>query len=177
VRLLKGTEADILADGALDWPDAVLDRLDVVIASVHQRHKLDEAQMTRRLERALSHPVFKIWGHPLGRLLLRREPIACRDEILDAMAGAPAAIEINGDPHRLDLEPRWARRARERGLRFVLSTDAHSTAGLRAIDYAVAMARRAGLTRRDVLNTLPADAFVRAVRPARRAQAAGPPPR
>jgi DNA polymerase (family 10) len=168
IRILKGTEADFLADGALDWPDAILEQLDVVIASVHQRHKLDEDEMTRRLVRAMRAPIFKIWGHALGRLLGRREPFACRiEEVLDAIAAAPAAIEINGDPHRLDLEPRWARRASDRGIRFVLSSDAHSVRGLGAVEYAVGMARRARLRADEVLNTMSVDAFARAVKPKR----------
>jgi DNA polymerase (family 10) len=168
IRILKGTEADILADGALDWPDAVLEQLDVVIASVHQRHKLDEDEMTRRLVRAMRAPIFKIWGHALGRLLGSREPFACRiEEVLDAIAAAPAAIEINGDPHRLDLEPRWARRASDRGIRFVLSSDAHSVGALKAVEYAVGMARRARLRADEVLNTMTADGFMRAVKPKR----------
>jgi DNA polymerase (family 10) len=175
VRLLKGSESDILADGGLDWPDAVLEKLDVVIASIHQRHRQNEAQMTSRLLRAMRLPVFKIWGHPLGRLLLRRDPIACRlEEVLDAIAGSPAAIELNGDPYRLDLAPDLARRARARGIRFVVSSDAHSTRGLRAFRYGVQMARRARLTPNDVLNCLPADAFAAAVRPAGEGRAAPP---
>ena len=87
--------------------------------------------MTARLVRAMRHPCFKIWGHALGRLLLSRPPFACRvEEVLDAIAESRAAIEINGDPHRLDLEPRWIRAARERGIPFVISTDAHSVAEL-----------------------------------------------
>jgi DNA polymerase (family 10) len=166
VRILKGTEADILADGALDWPDAVLERLDVVIASIHQRHKQDEARMTKRLLRAIELPVFKIWGHPLGRIVLHREPIACRlDEVLDAVARSPAAIELNGDPYRLDLAPELVRSAAARGIRFVLSSDAHSTRGLGSLRYAVHMARRARLVSRQVLNCLDAEAFATAVRP------------
>jgi DNA polymerase (family 10) len=166
VRILKGTESDILADGALDWPDAVLERLDVVIASVHRRHRQDEAQMTRRLVRAMRHPVFKIWGHALGRILLHRDPIPCRlDEVLDAAAESRAAIELNGDPYRMDLEPTLARRAAERGIRFVVSSDAHSVRGLRAVDAAVEMARRARLRPADVLNCLPSAEFAAAVRP------------
>ena len=116
VRLLKGTEADILEDGALDWPDRILERLDVVVASVHSRMRMDEDQMTRRLVAAMSRPVFKIWGHGLGRLLGDREPYACRvEEVLDALARSRGAVEVNGDPHRLDLEPRWIRAARDRG--------------------------------------------------------------
>jgi DNA polymerase (family 10) len=164
IRLLKGTEADILADGALDFPDAVAERLDVVIASIHQRHEQDEAAMTARLLRAMRAPVFKIWGHPLGRLVTSRPPIPCRvEEVLDALAASRGAIEINGDPHRLDLEPRWSRLARE--LRFVLSVDAHATGELDNARYAVGLARRAGLRCEDVLNTLAPDDFARAVRP------------
>ena len=79
----------------------------------------------------MRQPVFKIWGHALGRLILQRDPFACHvEEVLDAVAESRAAIEINGDPHRLDLAPEWVRAARARGIRFVISTDAHSTAGL-----------------------------------------------
>jgi DNA polymerase (family X) len=166
VRLLRGTEADILADGALDWPDAILERLDVVIASIHQRHKQDERKMTERVLRAVRHPIFKIWGHPLGRLVTSRPPIPLRvEEVLDAIADSRAAIEINGDPHRLDLEPRWARAARARGIPFVLSVDAHSVRDLSFLDYAVGLGRRAGLRRDDVLNTKSAAGFADSVRP------------
>src|SRR5581483_11847816 len=123
VRLLKGTESDIRPDGSLDYPDEVLARFDVVIASIHQRNKMDADQMTRRLVAAMKSPFFKVWGHPLGRLIGSRPPLECRMEIvLDAIAEAKAAIEVNGDPHRLDLEPRWIRAARERGIKFLIST-------------------------------------------------------
>jgi DNA polymerase (family 10) len=167
VRLLKGTESDILQDGSLDYPDAILERMDVVIASVHERHRMDEAAMTERLVTAMRHPVFKIWGHALGRLIQNRPPFACRvEEVLDAIAESRAAIEVNGDPHRLDLEPRWIREARKRGIRFTLSVDAHSTAQLGYLRYAVGTARRGGVRRGEVLNTLPAAEFAAAVRPA-----------
>ncbi|MGC3997297.1 MAG: DNA polymerase/3'-5' exonuclease PolX [Anaeromyxobacter sp.] len=168
VRLLKGTEADILEDGRLDWPDEVLERLDVVVASIHSRMKMDEDQMTRRLVAAMSLPCFKIWGHGLGRLLGEREPYACRvEEVLDALAKAGGAVEVNGDPRRLDLEPRWVRAARARGVPLVLSVDAHSTAALRYLRYAVLTARRGWARRGEVLNTRPAESFAAAVRPAR----------
>lgn len=166
VRLVRGVEADILADGALDVPPGLAGELEVVIASVHVRHKLDEDAMTARLVAAMRQPVFKIWGHALGRLVLRRDPIALRfDEVLDAIADSPAAIELNGDPRRLDLDPVRARAAAARGIRFVVSSDAHSTRGLDDVEYAVHLARRARLRACDVLNTRPAEEFLAAVRP------------
>ncbi len=166
IRILRGTESDILADGSLDYDDRTLEQFDVIIASIHGRMRLDREAMTRRIERAMCHPLFKIWGHALGRLLLRRAPVDCDVErVLDVVARERAAIEINGTPHRLDLEPRWVRAARERGIRFVVSSDAHSTRGLGATRFGVMMARRAGLGAADVLNTLDTPSFVEAVRP------------
>jgi DNA polymerase (family X) len=166
--LLRGAEVDILADGTLDYPAEVLDELQVVIASIHKRHRLDEDGMTRRLVSAMRQPWFKIWGHPLGRLLLRREPIACRlEEVLAAIGESRAAIEINGDPHRLDLAPELVRTAAAAGTSFVLSSDAHAPDQLDNVEYAVAMARRARLRRQDVLNALPPEEFAARVRPRR----------
>ncbi|MCU1266412.1 MAG: polymerase lambda [Acidobacteria bacterium] len=166
VKLLRGTESDILKEGALDYPDRILEQFDVIIASIHNRYKLDEAGMTRRLLTAMKNPLFKIWGHPLGRLVQRRPPIACRvEEILDAIAASRAAIEINGDPHRLDLEPRWLKEARKRGIKFVVSTDAHSITDLQHLPFGIGLARRAGIRRGEVLNTLGVAAFRRRVSP------------
>jgi DNA polymerase (family 10) len=166
IKLLKGTESDILEDGLLDYPDYILEKFDIIIASIHARHKMNADQMTARLLRALKLPLFKIWGHPLGRLIESRPPFECRmDEVLDAVAAARAAIEVNGDPRRLDLEPRWIRAARQRGIKFVVSTDAHSIRNLENLPYGVAMARRGWLSRADILNTLPVDEFLDAVRP------------
>ena len=114
----------------------------------------------------MRHPCFKIWGHALGRLINSRPPIEARvEEILDAIAESRAAIEINGDPHRLDLPPLWVRAARERAIRFVISTDAHAIGELHNVRYGVAMARRGWVRRPEVLNTLDADGFLRAVAP------------
>lgn len=166
IKLLRGTESDILADGSLDYPDHFLERFDIIIASVHSRYKMDSDQMTKRLLRALRLPWFKIWGHPLGRLLPSRPPFECRiEEVLDAIAESRCAIEINGDPRRLDLEPRWIRAARRRGISFIVSTDAHSIGGLENLPYGVAMARRGWLAPGQVLNTLEAEEFMRAVHP------------
>ncbi|MDB4990440.1 MAG: hypothetical protein JWN04_5618 [Myxococcaceae bacterium] len=165
IRILRGTESDILADGQLDYPPEILARFDVVIASIHSRFRMTREQMTVRLVNAMRLPVFKIWGHALGRLLLSREPIDCDVEaVLDALASSRGAIEINGDPHRLDLPPQWIGKARERGIPFVLSVDAHSIAGLGVLPFAAQMARRGGLRRADVLNTLSADEFATRVK-------------
>jgi DNA polymerase (family 10) len=166
IKLLKGTESDINEDGSLDYPDSILERFDIIIASIHTRNKMNSEQMTRRLLRALRSPFYKIWGHPLGRLIQSRPPLECRmEEVLDAIAASRAAIEVNGDPRRLDLEPRWIRAARERGIKFVVSTDAHSVHALRGLQYGVAMARRGWLTREQILNTLDAEDFMQAVHP------------
>ncbi|HTJ45606.1 MAG TPA: PHP domain-containing protein [Kofleriaceae bacterium] len=166
IRVLRGTEADILADGTIDVPPALVGELDVIIASVHQRYKQDADATTARLIAAMRQPYFKIWGHALGRLILRRDPIPVHlDRVLDAIAESRAAIELNGDPHRLDLAPEHVRAAAARGIPFVLSTDAHSIGNLDYAANAVAMARRARLTRRQILNTLPPDELARRVKP------------
>jgi DNA polymerase (family 10) len=166
IRILRGTESDILQDGALDYPDDVLERFDIVIASIHARHKLDRERMTERLVRAMSMPIFKVWGHALGRILLSRDPIDCDvPKVLDALASSRGAIELNADPHRLDLPPAWIPEARARGLSFVVSVDAHSTKGLNVLPLGVQLARRGGLRRHEVLNTLPADELAARVRP------------
>jgi len=166
IKLLRGTESDILRDGELDYPDNILEQFDVIIASIHNRYKLDEDQMTRRVINAMKNPLFKIWGHPSGRLVGRRPPVACRyEEILDVIAESGAAIEISGDPHRLDMEPRWTREARKRGTRFVISTDAHSISDLYNLKFGIGIARRAGVRRGEVLNTLSPKEFQASVRP------------
>ncbi|HEX9544184.1 MAG TPA: DNA polymerase/3'-5' exonuclease PolX, partial [Pyrinomonadaceae bacterium] len=155
IKILKGTESDILKDGSLDYPDWILEQFDVIVASIHSRYKMNEDQMTRRVVTAMRQPVFKIWGHALGRLIEKRPPFECRvEEILDVIAESRAAIEINGDPYRLDMEPHWLRKARERKIKFVISTDAHSTGALDNVKYGVGIARRGWVRRGEVLNTL-----------------------
>jgi DNA polymerase (family 10) len=167
IKILRGTESDIIASGKLDYPDAVLEKMDVIVASIHARYKMDSEKMTERITTAMREPVFKIWGHGLGRILQRRPPFDCDVErILDVIAESRAAIEINGDPYRLDLEPRWLREARKRKIKFVVSTDAHSVKAMNNVKYGVAMARRGWITRKEVLNTLNTTAFAKAVRPA-----------
>ncbi|HEV2833923.1 MAG TPA: PHP domain-containing protein, partial [Pyrinomonadaceae bacterium] len=166
IKILRGTESDILADGGLDYPDRILEQLDCIVASVHARYKMDSRKMTERIVTAMRQPVFKVWGHALGRLIQRRPPFECDIErILDVIAESKAAIEINGDPYRLDLEPRWVREARKRKIKFVISVDAHSMGALANVKFGVAMARRGWVTRREVLNTLSLTAFRKAVHP------------
>lgn len=166
VKILKGTESDILQDGSLDYPDWILEQFDVIVASIHSRYKMNEDQMTRRVVTAMRQPVFKIWGHALGRLIQRRPPFDCRvEEILDVIAESRAAIEINGDPFRLDMEPRWIREARKRKIKFVISVDAHSMNALLNVKYGVGIARRGWVRKAEVLNTLGVKAFQKAVRP------------
>ena len=166
IKILRGTESDILADGNLDYPDRILEQMDCIVASVHARYKMDSRKMTERIVNAMRQPVFKIWGHALGRLLQRRPPFECDIErILDVIAESRAAIEINGDPYRLDLEPRLVREARKRKIKFVISVDAHSMGALNNVKFGVAMARRGWVTRKEVLNTLAPAAFAKAVKP------------
>jgi DNA polymerase (family 10) len=168
VKILRGTESDIVADGHLDYPDRILEKFDVIVASIHSRYKMDSAKMTKRIETAMRQPVFKIWGHALGRKLLQRPPFDCDVErILDVIAESRAAVEVNGDPNRLDMEPRWIREARKRKIKFVISVDAHSTGALNYLKYGVGTARRGWVRRGEVLNTLAVGAFQKAVRPAR----------
>ena len=169
IKLLRGTESDILRDGSLDYPDRILEQFDIIIASIHNRYKLDEDEMTKRVITAMKNPFFKIWGHPLGRLLERRPPIACDvEKILDVISETGAAIEISGDPHRLDMEPRWARDARRHKIKFVISTDAHSISDMNNLKFGIGIARRAGVRSGEVLNTLGARAFQKLVKPTTR---------
>src|SRR5690242_8711689 len=166
IKILRGTESDILADGNLDYPDRILEQMDCIVASVHARYKMDSRKMTERIVNAMRQPVFKIWGHALGRLIQRRPPFECDVErILDVIAESRAAIEINGDPYRLDLEPRWVREARKRKIKFVISVDAHSMNALHNVQYGVGIARRGWVTKKEVLNALGVKAFQKAVRP------------
>lgn len=166
IKILKGTESDIVADGSLDYPDWILEQFDVIVASIHSRYKMDEDKMTRRIVTAMRQPVFKIWGHALGRKIQERPPFDCRvEEILDVIAESRAAVEVNGDPFRLDMEPRWLREARKRKIKFVISVDAHSTGALNNLKFGVGIARRAWIRRSEILNTLGVKAFQKAVRP------------
>jgi DNA polymerase (family X) len=153
-RILKGTECDILADGSLDYPDDLLDGFDYVVASVHSNFGLSREQMTSRLVRAVSNPRVTMLGHPTGRLLLARDGYAVDlDAVIEAAAKAGTMIEINANPHRLDLDAVHCRRARDKGVAIAINPDAHSTGGLDDLDYGVSVARRGWLEKSDVCNT------------------------
>lgn len=161
IRILKGIEADILGDGALDYEDAVLARLDFVIGSIHSRFGLSREEMTARMLGAMDNPQLAIIGHPTGRLLLSRDPYAIdMDAVIAKAAATGVAIEINADPHRLDLDWRLLRQARAAGLRISIGADAHNLAGIRNVEYGVAIARKGWLTREDLLNSLPVEGFL-----------------
>jgi DNA polymerase (family 10) len=154
LTLLAGIECDILADGRMDLADDCLAQLDLVIASIHSRFSQDEPQMTDRVLRALECPWVDVLGHPTGRLLLKREPLPIDlDQITAAAARLGVAMEINCQVDRLDLNDTRARVACERGVRLVISTDAHSAAALGNQRWGVKMARRAWLQPDDVLNS------------------------
>jgi DNA polymerase (family 10) len=159
-RIFKGIEADILADGSLDYPDEVLARFDFVVASVHSRFRLPSAEQTARIVRAVSNPHTTILGHMTGRQLLRRPGYEVDvEEVLKACAEHGVAVEINANPWRLDLDWRWHRRALELGCMMSINPDAHSTAELDLTRWGVAMARKGGVPNERVLNCLDLPAF------------------
>ncbi|HLZ21967.1 MAG TPA: DNA polymerase/3'-5' exonuclease PolX [Ktedonobacterales bacterium] len=158
LRILKGTECDILKDGSLDFDDATLATFDFVIASIHSQFQLPPEEQTQRLIRAIENPYCSILGHPTGRILLGRagyEPDM--EKVIDRAGELGVAIELNGDPHRFDLDWRLIRYATERGVKIPICPDAHSPAGLANIRYGVGVGRKGWLTREQVLNTLPVD--------------------
>lgn len=155
-RIFKGIESDILTDGSLDYPDQVLATFDFVIASVHSGFTLTEKAMTERIVRAVENPYTTILGHPTGRLLLSREGYALDlMAVIEAAGKAKVAIEINANPHRLDLDWRYHQRAAGLGISLPICPDAHDDKGIDHLSYGVGVARKGGLTAADVLNCLP----------------------
>src|SRR5262249_10496671 len=154
-RIFKGIESDILADGSLDYPDEVLARFDFIVASVHSRFRQDRATQRERLVRAISNPHTTILGHPTGRQLLRRPGSDVDlDKVLAACAEHGVAVEVNGNPWRLELDWRWHARALDLGCLLSINPDAHSIAELDLVRWGVEIARKGGVPKERVLNCL-----------------------
>ncbi len=154
IRILKGTECDILRDGSLDYADDVLATLDFVVASIHSLFNLSEEEQTRRMLRAISNPYVDIIGHPTGRILLSREGYSLDiDAVIDAAAAHGVCIEVNASPLRLDLDWRYLHRARDKGIKIPIDPDAHTIDGLDEMRYGIGIARKGWLRADDVLNT------------------------
>jgi DNA polymerase (family X) len=169
ITLLAGIECDIRPDGTMDLADDCLAQLDYVIASVHSAFNQDPAQMTDRLLRAMACPWVDILGHPTGRLILKREPYGFDvEQVFAAAARAGVALEINSQVDRLDLDDTHARLARDRGVKLVIDSDAHSPAALGTLRWGATIARRGWLEPQDVLNTRPVEEFRAALRRSRK---------
>jgi DNA polymerase (family 10) len=157
-RILKGIEADILADGRLDYDSDFLERFDYVIGSIHSRFSMDGDTMTKRVLAAMDDPHLTILAHPTGRLLLSREPYPIDiPAVLEKAARVGVAVELNADPHRLDLDWRYCREAKALGVTIEIGPDAHSTPGLENVHFGIGLARKAWLEAGEILNTGTAD--------------------
>jgi DNA polymerase (family 10) len=158
MRILRGIESDILPDGSLDYDSAVLDSFDFVIGSVHASFTMSRADMTSRIVRAMRDPHLSILGHPTGRLLLAREPYAVDlEEVLREAAELGVVVELNANPHRLDLDWTMLREAKSLGIKTAINPDAHDIDGLADIFIGLGIARKGWLEKGDVLNTFDAD--------------------
>jgi DNA polymerase (family X) len=166
IRILAGSEVDILKDGSLDYSTEVLAQLEVVVCSVHSYMNLDRSAMTERMLACIENPYAQIIGHPTGRRLLARDSFEYdMEKVLDAAAKHGVAMECNSYPERLDLRDVYLRMCKERGVKVVISTDSHNTLHLPYIRYGVTMARRGWLEKANVINTLPVEKFLAALRP------------
>jgi DNA polymerase (family 10) len=155
IRVLASSEVDVLKNGKLDLDDEVLAQLDVVLVSIHSYMTMERAEMTDRILAAIENPYTQIIGHPTGRLVLRRDAYAYdMERILDAAKKHAVVMECNAAPERLDLKDIHLRMAKERDVKIVISTDAHSTRGLQTMRYGVQMARRGWIEKKDAINTL-----------------------
>src|SRR6266702_3123835 len=162
LRILKGTECDILKDGSLDYADEVLASLEFVVASIHSNFNLSPEEQTRRMLHAISNPYVNIIGHPTGRILLGRAGYTLDMEaVIDAAAAQGVSIEINASPSRLDLDWRLVRRARDRGMKIPIDPDAHTLDGLDDMRYGIGIARKGWLRAGDVVNTMKTEALLK----------------
>jgi DNA polymerase (family X) len=166
IHVFAGAEVDILKDGKLDYSEELLAQIEVVVCSIHSYMNLDRAAMTERMLAAIENPYTQIIGHPTGRLLLRRDPFSYdMEKVLNAAAKHGVAMECNSYPDRLDLTDVYLRMCKERGVKVVISTDSHNVLHLSFIRHGVTMARRGWLEKANVINTLPAEQFLAALRP------------
>ncbi len=169
IKILHGIESDILPDGSLDYDDDTLAILDFVIGSVHSRFSMPRNEMTARVIRAIRNPYLSMLGHPTGRLLLSREPYKIDlDAVLQALAEEGKAVELNADPHRLDLDWRNCIIAKRMGIPVSINPDAHDIRGIENVRYGVAIARKGWLSTADVLNCLTAEGIIEKLRSMRR---------
>jgi DNA polymerase (family 10) len=165
IEIWAGSEVDILGDGSLDYPDELLKQFDIVLASVHSRMTMPAEEMTARLLRALENPYVRILGHPTGRQLLRRDPFQFDVErVFAAAKKLGVVLELNASPERLDLCDRHVKLARDRGMRIIISTDAHDPKHFKLMRYGVTTARRGWMETSGVLNTLPPDELLASLR-------------
>ena len=166
IEIWAGSEVDILGDGRLDYPDVLLKQFDIVLVSVHSRMTMLAEEMTARLLRALENPYVRILGHPTGRQILKRDPFAFDlEKVLDAAQRHGVILELNGSPERLDLCDRHVKLARDRGMKIIISTDAHAPEHFKLMRYGVTTARRGWMEKSGVLNTLPPQKLLASLRP------------
>jgi len=166
IEIWAGAEVDILGDGSLDYSDELLKQLDIVLVSVHSRMNMPAEEMTARLLRAFENPYVRILGHPTGRQILRRDPFLFDLEKVFAAAKKFGVImELNGNPERLDLSDRHVKLARDRGMKIIISTDAHDPQHFALMRYGVTTARRGWMEKSGVLNTLPPEKLLASLRP------------
>jgi DNA polymerase (family X) len=166
IEIWAGAEVDILGDGALDYPDEVLREFDIVLASIHSRMTQPGEEMTERLIKALKNPYVRILGHPTGRYILRRDPFNFDlERVFDAAKKAGVVLEVNASPERLDLCDRHVRLARDKGIKIVISTDAHQPKHFQFMRYGVMTARRGWAEKKSVINTQPPEKLLASLRP------------
>ena len=166
IEIWAGSEVDIMGDGTLDYPDELLKQFDIVLASVHSRMNMPADEMTPRLLRALENPYVRILGHPTGRLILRRDPFLFDlEKVFAAAKKFGVILEVNAAPERLDLSDRHVKLARDRGMKIIISTDAHDPQHFKLMRYGVITARRGWMEKSGVLNTLPPERLLASLRP------------
>jgi len=165
IEIWAGTEVDILGDGELDYPDEVLSQFDIVLASIHSRLTQSFEEMTARILKALENPYVRILGHPTGRQILRREPFSFDiEKVFQAAQKVGVILELNASPERLDLCDRHVKLAHDKGMKIIISTDAHRPEHFKLMRYGVVTARRGWMEKADVLNTYPAEKLLSSLR-------------